>query len=170
MLHPLHLQPSRLIVGLLCAACMMLAACGWRLQGATRLPESAATVYVDAMDQYSDFSRALKRALQQAGARVMEHRADAAAVIKVRQDNTSQAVQSVSAKNIPQEYAVFYQIEYAVELNGKEAIDPQTISLSRTYSYDESAMLGKMEEENVLRAALARDLADQVLRRMAALQ
>jgi LPS-assembly lipoprotein len=170
MLYSMHLPPSRLLLGLLYAACAMLAACGWRLQGATRLPESAAIVYVDAMDPYSEFSRALKRSLQQAGARVVEHRAEAAAVIKVRKDSTGQAVQSVSAKNIPQEYSVFYQIEYAVEVSGKEAIEPQKISLSRTYSYNESAMLGKMEEESVLRAALARDLADQVLRRMAALR
>lgn len=148
----------------------LLTACGWRLQGATRLPESVSVVYIDAVDPYSDFSRALRRSLQDAGARVVEDRAAAAAVIKIRKDNPGQSVQSVSALNIPQEYQVFYQLEYAVELNGKEVIEPQTVTLSRNYSYDENVMLAKQEEEGVLRAALAHDLAGQVLWRMAALK
>lgn len=148
----------------------LLSACGWQLQGATRLPEAVAVVYINPADPYSEFSRALRRSLLDAGARVVDNRAAAAAVINVRKDLYGQSVQSVSARNIPQEYQVYYNIEYAVEVNGKEAIEPQIINLARSYSYDERAMLAKQEEETVLRAALARDLANQVLLRMAALK
>lgn len=151
-------------------ASAFLAACGWQLQGATRLPESVALVYIDPADPYSDFSRVLRRTLIDAGARVVENRAAASAVINVRNDKFGQSVVSVSALNIPQEYQVYYNIEYAVSVNGKEAIEPHAIGLTRNYSYDERAMLAKQEEESVLRAALARDLAGQVLRRMAALK
>lgn len=126
-------------------------------------------VYIDAFDPYSDFSRALRRRLLTAGARVVEQRALASTIVKIRKDESGQGVLSVSALNIPQEYEVFYSLQYSVESQGKEVIEPQDVRLSRSYSYDETAILAKQREQDVLREALARDLAEQVLRRLATL-
>ena len=46
---------------------------------------------------------------------------------------------------------------------------PQEIELTRTYSFSESDLLAKDREETILREALARDLADLVVRRLASL-
>lgn len=150
-------------------ASVLLVACGWHLQGVTRLPESASVIYIDAFDRYSDFSQALRRSLTSAGAHIVENRAEARAVIKVRKENFGRTVLSVSALNIPQEYEAYYELEYSVELQGKEAIEPQTLRLAHNYSYDEKTMLAKQIEENGLRESLSRDLAEQVLRRLATL-
>jgi LPS-assembly lipoprotein len=154
---------------LLCFAALFCAACGWHLQGVARLPESTSPVYVDAFDRYSDFTQNLRRRLTSAGARVVENRAEARAVIKVRGEDFGHTVVSVSALNIPQEYQAYYQVQYSVELQGKEVIEPQTLRLSHNFSYDEKAMLAKEVEEDGLRASLSRDLVEQVLRRLATL-
>lgn len=148
---------------------LLLSACGWRLQGVTRLPESAAVAYIEAYDSYSDFTRELRRGLTDAGARLTAQRGDAGALIKIRNEDFGQAVLTVSTRNIPKEYEVFYEVEYSVEVQGKEAIEPQRLRLTRTYTYDENALLAKQLEEKVLRQSLARDLAEQVLRRLASL-
>lgn len=153
----------------LAIASLLFAACGWHLQGVMRLPESTSVVFVDAFDRYSDFSQALRRSLIGAGARIVEDRTQARAVIKVRKEDFGRTVLSVSALNIPQEYEVYYELEYSVELQGKEVIEPQTLRLAHNYSYDEKAMLAKQIEENGLRESLSRDLAGQVLRRLATL-
>jgi outer membrane lipopolysaccharide assembly protein LptE/RlpB len=43
------------------------------------------------------------------------------------------------------------------------------VKLTRDYGYDESAVLAKEHEEESLRVALAGEIADLILRRLAAL-
>jgi LPS-assembly lipoprotein len=148
---------------------LALSSCGWHLQGATRLPESVSVTYIDTEDRFSDFNRALQESLVAAGVHLAPDARDAGAIVKVIKETTGQRVLSVSARNTPEEYEVFYQVEYSVRNQTNELIAPQKIELTRDYSFDERAVLAKQREQSVLRQALARDLAAQVVRRMAAL-
>jgi LPS-assembly lipoprotein len=148
---------------------LVLGGCGWHLQGATRLPQSVAVTYIDTQDEYSDFNRALRDGLTAAGVRLALDAHTATAIVKVIKETTGQRVLSVSARNTPEEYEVFYQVEYSVSNSTSELITPQKIELTRDYSFDERAVLAKQREQSVLREALARDLAAQVVRRMATL-
>jgi LPS-assembly lipoprotein len=89
--------------------------------------------------------------------------------VRVAQDRTGRRVLSVSARNIPQEYQVYYVLGYTIDHGGKQAVAPQEVELSRSYSFSESDLLAKDREETILRDALARDLADLVVRRLASL-
>jgi LPS-assembly lipoprotein len=154
---------------LLVLSILLLHGCGWQLQGATRLPETVAVTYIDTEDRYTDFHRALRDSLAAAGVRVTENSHDATAIVKVIKDTTGQRVLSVSARNTPEEYEVFYEVEYSVASPSQELIAPQKLELTRDYSFDEKAVLAKQREQGVLRESLARDLAALVVRRMAAL-
>jgi len=155
---------------LVMASCATMVGCGWQLRGTTHLPPLMVRTYVDSADRYSDFDRALRERLQASGAQLTDDRSDATAIIRVRKDQTGQRVLSVSAQNKPQEYEVYYAIEYSVQAApDKELIGPQTLELTQDYSYAETAVLAKQREEESLRQALARDLAGLVLRRLAAL-
>jgi LPS-assembly lipoprotein len=147
----------------------LLYGCGWHLQGATRLPESVSVTYIDSEDKFSDFHRALHDGLTAAGVRLAPDASAASAIVKVIKETTGQRVLSVSARNTPEEYEVFYEVEYSVSNRTGELIAPQKIELTRDYSFDEKAVLAKQREQSVLRQALARDLAAQVVRRMATL-
>lgn len=147
----------------------VLAGCGWRLQGTARLPEVLANAYIDTEDPHTDFNRALRESLVASGANLVPSRSAATAVVRIRRDVSGQRVLSVSARNTPEEYQVFYTVEYSVESDGRELIPPDTIEMTRDYSYDERAVLAKQREQAILREALARDLAGMVVRRLAAL-
>ncbi|HEX2492860.1 MAG TPA: LPS assembly lipoprotein LptE [Steroidobacter sp.] len=125
--------------------------------------------YIETKDRYTDFHRALRDGLVASGARIASRPADATAVVRIMKEESGQRVLSVSALNTPEEYEVFYAIEYAVEHDNGELIPPQKLELTRDYSYDEEAVLAKQREEAILREALARDLAALVLRRLSAL-
>lgn len=125
--------------------------------------------YVEAKDPYSDFTRAIRESLEASGARVVDNRADASAVLRIRIDDSGERVLSVSARNTPEEYQVYYAVEYSVEGEGSTLIAPDSIEVTRDYSYDETAVLAKQRERAVLREALARDLAAMIVRRLAAL-
>lgn len=147
----------------------MLAGCGWRLQGTTKLSPVMATTYVDTKDRYTDFNRALRDSLQASGVRLTANENEATAIVKIIKDESGQRVLTVSGRNTPEEYEVFYSIEYSVNGRTEELIAPERLELTRDYSYDETAVLAKQKEQSILREALARDLAGQVVRRLAAL-
>jgi LPS-assembly lipoprotein len=156
---------------LLLSICLtsLLAGCGWRLQGTTKLSAIMATTYVDTDDRYTDFNRALRESLEASGARLTNNENEATAVLKIIRDESGQRVLTVSGRNTPEEYEVFYTIEYSVAGRTEELIAPERLELTRDYSYDETAVLAKQKEQSILREALARDLAGQVVRRLAAL-
>ena len=163
-------RSSRLLrYAVLVCSMLYLASCGWRLQGVQRLPEAMSITYVDAADRYSDFNRALRESLNAAGAELVNDRDKARATIRVRRDESGQRVLSVSASNRPEEFEVFYVVEYSVEGVNGELLGVQMIERKRDYSYDEAALLAKQREQAVLREALARELAGLVMRRLAAL-
>lgn len=162
---------ARRFYWLLIPVCLssVLAGCGWRLQGTTKLAPVMATTYVDTKDRFTDFNRALRESLEASGARVVNDEKDATAVVKIIKDESGQRVLTVSGRNTPEEYEVFYSIEYSVNGRTEELIAPEKLELTRDYSYDETAVLAKQKEQSILREALARDLAGQVVRRLAAL-
>lgn len=159
---------SQSVVVLVCVA-LSLGACGWRLQGTAKLSQTMSVIYVDAEDRYTDFNRALRDRLRASGAKVTERRADATAVVRIVKDQSGQRVLSVSARNTPEEYEVFYKVEYSVASGATELIASQPLEATRDYSYDTTAVLAKEREQGILREALAQDLAAQVLRRLASL-
>jgi LPS-assembly lipoprotein len=160
---------SRLGLLSICLAAALLSGCGWRLQGTTKLSPVMATTYVETDDRFTDFNRALRESLQASGARLANRPEDATAVVRILRDESGQRVLTVSARNTPEEYEVFYRIEYSVNGRTDELIAPQKIELTRDYSYDETSVLAKQREQAVLREALARDLAGLVVRRLASL-
>jgi len=156
------------IVALLALA-LATGGCGFRMQGATALPPGVQNIYVAVKDQLSPFSVALARALDDAGAEVAPSAGEADAVVRVTQDRTGRRVLSVSARNTPQEYQIFYAIEFSVARGEEQVAKPQAIELTRNYSFSPSDLLARDREENILREAMARDLADLVLRRLESL-
>jgi LPS-assembly lipoprotein len=146
-----------------------LAGCGFHLQGAEALPASARNVYVATSDELTPFAVELHQSLERSGARIAASAAAADTVVRIGRDRAGRRVLSVSAGNTPQEYELFYVVEYSVDRGGKEVAATQRLELTRNMSFQDSQLLAKDREEDVLRQAMARDLAGLVLRRVAAL-
>lgn len=147
---------------------LLLAACGFHLQGHVDLPHSLATAHIDAIDEQSDFYGALRDALHAAGAK-LDGPPEDAATIHILTDSSSERVITVSARNTPTAYLLDYKVKVAVDYRGKELLPAEEHTLTREYSFDETELLAKQRESEMLRQALANDLAALVMRRLAAL-
>jgi LPS-assembly lipoprotein len=143
--------------------------CGFHLKGVVTLPSGLGAIYLSLPDDLSPFAVELRRALEHAGAVTTTVLSDAGTVVRVRVDRTARRVLAVSARNTPTEYEIFYLLEYSIERDGTEVVAPDRLELTRNFSFDESLVLAKGHEEEILRQALARDLADLVLRRLESL-
>ena len=147
----------------------MLAACGFHLQGRQPLPAQFTNTYVDTQDEQTDFVQDLRKALIASQVNVIRTKGSAGATITVHEDELTERILSVSARNIPTEYELTYRVKFSVLSEGKTLIDNEEISATRDISFDEAQLLAKEREQEILREALARDLVALVMRRLAAL-
>ena len=76
----------------------------------------------------------------------------------------------MSALNIPTEYELTYTVTFAVQSADKELLAPQTISLSKDYSFEENVLLAKEHEADILRQHMARELVSIAMRRLTRLK
>ena len=146
-----------------------LAGCGFQLRGVVDLSPRMAAPYLEVSDTHTPLYVALRDSLRASGAQLAPTRERASAVIRIHRDESGRRVLSVSAANTPQEFEVFYTVEYSVSANGEELLPRQSLTLTRDYTYDETQVLAKQHEERAIREALARELAALVTRRLAVL-
>ncbi|HYB64424.1 MAG TPA: LPS assembly lipoprotein LptE [Steroidobacteraceae bacterium] len=151
------------------SALLALAGCGFHLEGRTPLPAKVLTPYLEAEDRQSDFVQSLERALLANGAELAADRSKASAVVTILKDSFKPRVLSVSNLNQPNEYELTYTVSFSVTAGDKELLPPQEISTTRSYSFDARLLLAKGHEADILRGAMAQDLADMVMRRLARL-
>lgn len=148
---------------------LSLTACGFQLRTQPDIPPEMSRTYIATTDSFSLFYRKLRNELVKAGVEVVNSPADATAVFSILADDTDQRVLSVSARNVPREFEVYYRINYSVENGNQSVVEPRSLTLTRDYTYDETLVLGKAREEELLREAIVDDLVRIVLRQLSSL-
>jgi LPS-assembly lipoprotein len=169
-IKPLHepVSCSRARLPAILIGLLMLAGCGFHLAGSGRLPVAMQSTYLESIEPRSEFHSSLSEALRQRGLVLVDSRSEASARLIISEDSSGQRVLSVTARNIPREYEVYYTITFSLEADGAALLEPQVLIARRNYTFDETEVLGKEREETLLRKALAEDLARQVVRRIEA--
>jgi LPS-assembly lipoprotein len=148
---------------------MLLAACGFQLRGAASVPPEMARTYIAADDQRSLFYRRLRDSLRGIGVNVVDSPVEATATFSIVSDITGQRVLSVSARNVPREFEVFYTVLYSVQTEDATLLEARSQTLTRDYTWDETRVLGKEKEEALLREAIVDDLVRIVLIQLSAI-
>jgi LPS-assembly lipoprotein len=147
----------------------LVAGCGYHLQGALTTPVEMERTYLDPVDRHSQFYRELRLQLRAAGVELVDTPEDSTAILSIRVDETDQRVLSVSGRNVPTEYEVYYTVEYSIASSDRVLLSPQAVTLTRDYTYDTTKVLGKAREEAMLRGAVVNDLVRIVLKQISSL-
>lgn len=148
----------------------VVAGCGFELRSAPKVPPEMARTYIATDERHSLFYRQFRRALENAGAQVVDSAGEATAEFAILTDDTGQRVLSVSARNVPREYEVYYTIYYSVRNGEQVLLEPQLQTLTRDYTWDETQVLGKAREEELMREAIVDDLVRIVLIQLSAVE
>ncbi len=148
---------------------LILVGCGFQMQGAFVAPAEMERTYIATDDRHSLFYRRLRTAMKEAGVQLVDDPLSATATLYITYDETDQRVLSVSARNVPTEYEVYYTIEYSVGAAQKNLLETQTLTLTRDYTYNPTLVLGKAREQELLREAIVGDLVRIVLKQIAAI-
>lgn len=148
---------------------LVVAGCGFQLRSAPQVPAEMVRTYIATDERHSLFYRRFRRALEEAGAQIVDSASEATAEFAILTDDTGQRVLSVSARNVPREYEVYYTIYYTVRNGEQVLLEPQLQTMTRDYTWDERQVLGKAREEDLMREAIVDDLVRIVLIQLSAL-
>jgi len=147
---------------------LLLAACGFRLRGTADVPFQ--TLYVPNAD--SGIALDLKRNVQ-AGtqARVVEDAKQAEAILSFTEENREKNILSLSASGQVREFQLRYRVGFRVhDGKGNEYVPYTLIALTRDITFNDTDVLAKEAEEQLLFRDMQSDMVQQIMRRLAAAQ
>lgn len=148
---------------------LMLAACGFQLRGRTDLPFE--TIYVEGMD-YSPFTGQLRRAIETASStRLAENATDAQAILTLIGESQERAILALSGGGRVREFQLRYRVSFRVhDGKGREWLPADEVILRRDLTYDDTQVLAKEAEAQLLFRDMQADAVNQVLRRIQAIR
>ena len=147
---------------------VLVAGCGFQLRGTADVPFD--TVYLP--NPTSGIQLDLKRNIQ-AGtrAKVVDDPKTAQAIMQFTQETRQKDILSLTATGRVREFRLLYRVSFRVhDGKGGDYVPQQTITLFRDVSFNDSDILAKETEEQLLFRDMQADMVSQIMRRLAAAQ
>ena len=146
---------------------LTLSACGFHPRGDLALPKVMGKTYVQGATPYSDLETDLRRALGNAGAQVIDTPQDATARLRILHEEFGRRVLTVAITGKAREYELFYTVDFEVSgADGKPLLSHQSQTLTRDFTFDETQLLGKTNEEELLHGEMRHEMVQSILRRI----
>ncbi|MCB1959996.1 MAG: hypothetical protein KDE68_05665 [Rhodocyclaceae bacterium] len=145
-----------------------LGGCGFRLRGAIDMAFSSA--YVDG-SPHSTLLNRLRRDLRANNVNVTEDAKTSQVVIRPLEILKERDILSLNADGKAREYRLYYTLKYAVDASDGTTLRlPDQIRIRREITFNDSQVLAKEQEENLLYRDMEDDLVRQLMRRLATLR
>jgi len=151
---------------LLLALALVLAGCGFRMRGTAEVPFES--LYVPGAT--AGIALDLKRNLQ-AGtrARVVDDPKTADAVLLFIEESRQKEILSLTSAGRVREFQLRYRVGFRVhDGKGVDFVPPSTIQLTRDVTFNDTEILAKEQEEQLLFRDMQSDMVQQIIRRLAA--
>jgi LPS-assembly lipoprotein len=149
----------------------ILCACGFQLQGKTRLAGPLHRVYIQASDKYGHLVRYLEQYLKMSDAIVVNTPAEASTIFSIMKDEATQELISVSSTQQTRQYNLKVTVIFQITDNkGRILVSPQTISENRVITVQASQILGSDNQTNMIYQQMRRMIAYAIMVRIASNQ
>ncbi|RJG05166.1 hypothetical protein D3870_03275 [Noviherbaspirillum cavernae] len=152
-------------------AVLTLSACGFQLRGASSTQLPFKSIYIGLADN-SPLGSELRRYIRASGDTVIVTDQKAAeANLEVLSELREKAILSLNSQGRVREYTLYYKFLFRVkDSKGQELMPATDITLKRDISFNESQVMAKELEEQMLYREMQSDLVQQILRRLSALK
>lgn len=143
----------------------MLGGCGFHLRGSAPVPFD--TLYIP--NAKTGIALDLKRNIEAGtNAKVIDDPKKADAILELSGESREKIILSLTGTGRVREFRLRYRMGYRVhDGKGGEYVPPSVVQLQRDVTYDDSAILAKEAEEQLLFRDMQSDMVQQVLRRLA---
>ena len=149
---------------------LLISGCGFQPRGQTlSLSGVPGPVHVSGIRPYSGLQRELVRQFEAAGVGVTASAADSAAVLRIDRHSSDSRVLSVDSRNKAVEYELEESARFSLRgVDGRQLASEQTVRVVRIQLRPGDAILASDREAERLRADMQRELAERIVRRLAA--
>ncbi len=148
---------------------LTLDGCGFRLRGGAGVALSMPATYVAGDTASPALLSELRQNLMGAGVVLVDKRENSRAILTITGEEKSRRVLSVGAAGTAQEYELRYAVTFMMSDHaGVDIVPSQTIARLRAVSFDESQVLAKGAEAELLYRDLRRDVVQGMVRRLSA--
>ena len=168
-MRPIIRPLSRFSVLILTFLLMELSACGFQLRGTNLQAIQNVTIYVQSSGA-NILAAEVKRQLLDADVKTVSSASEADYTVTLSNESFKPKVLSVSpTTGKVEEYEITYNAMVKItNKNDTKTVSAEPISAKRDFTFDEGAVLSKVEESVVLKRDIARQAAASVLRRLRA--
>ncbi len=144
---------------------LLLSACGFHLRGQAVLPFES--LYLQVPNESSPFAVELKRALLANNVRLTKSAEQAQVVLQIVSEVPEKQILTLSGGGRVREYQLRFRVSLrAYDQKQIDWIPAEEILLRRDFTYDDTQILAKQEEETLLYQNMYSDAVQQVLRRL----
>ena len=137
---------------------LIISACGFQLRGDINANFDSISI----SGGTSSFNKTLQRKFRQAGITI-KSTSDAEKIVEIIKNNFTKTILTLTGTGAVSEYQLDYIVTYRFKSKDGSWNLPVTIETSRTYTYDDSDILAKDEEEK----RLVSGMEDQLIKTMA---
>lgn len=144
----------------------VLSACGFHMRRAVDLPEGLKTVYVNGFAPGSPFPSYLGQNMKLSDGQVTSDRETAGFVLNAVNEQFNRREVSLSDTGKANVYELTYILTFDIQTpTGQVILSPQTIQVVRDYFNPQIEVIGKSEEESVIRNEMYKEAVRTLLRR-----
>ena len=149
-------------------SCLLLASCGFHLQGPTILAPRLHSLYLQSNDPYGVLSQQLKQSLSYSKVKLADNAAAADTTLTILSDNQDQQLLSVSGTQQTRQYRLIVTVVFELsDQKGQTILSPQVLTESRILTMQSSQILASSNESNLLYQQMRRALATTIMYRLA---
>lgn len=146
---------------------LTLAACGFQLRGVADLSFKTLNVQGSRLS----ISRELQQSLKANGIQVVETAENAELLLELVNEVNEKRILSLSGGGLVREFELNYTVNFRTREPANALWGPvQSVQVRRDFSYNDNALLGKLDEEARLNTDMRKDAVREVLRRLTAIQ
>lgn len=154
-----------MFVGLLVIA--LLQGCGWRLRGASLLPETVRFAMVSGVAEFSKVGLAIKQLITSSGAMLVTEPDTDTIHFVVLENRFTRRVLSVDSSGTANEYGLSYDFRMRVlDGKGKLLVPSRAINLNRVYTYNKNNAIAMSDEEANIKSQMISFAVQQAMRRI----
>ena len=153
---------------LLIAAIIGTGGCGFHLRGTVQIPPELKTIQLQSANPNSSLTKTLISYLTNAHVKITES-APVRLILSGEKEEKRTASYTSRAKTA--EYELIQSVTFEVtSQKGKNLASPQTLSVRKTYNYNDRKIVGMSEEEDLLRKEMNSELAAGIFRSLQYIQ
>ncbi len=158
----------RLLLSLL--LCIVVSGCGFQLRGAYSVPESLQTVYLDGENSNSAILKNVKRAMLTSGVTLVKKENSAPHTLYLSDERSEKRSISIDSLAATAEFQIRQFVSYDLrDSKGKVLVGPYELIRERNFQNDINNVVGKRDEERLIREEMNIQLSSQIMRRYMAI-